>query len=175
VLSRALDYAHRRLPNVALVQMDARAIPFDAEFDIIGAFDVLEHVDDDAAVLRQMYAAVVAGGGVVITVPQHPSLWSAVDDFSHHRRRYTRSELTAKLEAVGFRIVRVTSFVSVLLPLLLVSRRSRQPLDPERELRVANPINRVLSALLTCERFVISAGVSLPAGGSLLAVAMRPQ
>jgi SAM-dependent methyltransferase len=173
LLTRGLHEARRRLPGVELLQMDARRIPFTSEFDVIGAFDVIEHIDDDETVLAQMQAAVVPGGGIIITVPQHPWLWSAFDEFSGHRRRYTRRELVTKLTAAGFNVVRVTSFTSFLLPLLVAARRRRRAIDLARELTVSPGLNRALLAVGALERAVIRAGASLPLGGSLLAVGVR--
>jgi SAM-dependent methyltransferase len=169
-----LEYARRNVAGVRFIEMDVRRLPFDAEFDVVGAFDVIEHLDDDGSALAAMRAAVRPGGGVLITVPQHPWLWSAVDDFSHHRRRYTRAELREKIEKAGLRIVRMTSFTSILLPVLLLSRLKPGQFDPERELQVPAVVNAVFRALLLMERGLIALGVSLPAGGSLLAVARRP-
>jgi SAM-dependent methyltransferase len=176
VLVRALDYARRRLPGVPLLQMDARRMPFRNEFDVIGAFDVLEHVTEDELVLAEIAGALRPGGGVVLTVPQHPFLWTAIDEYSGHRRRYSRADLVGKLRRQGFRILRATSLFSLVLPLLLISRMRRQrpeELDPLAELRIGTMTNRVLSALLSVERSLIRAGVSLPAGGSLLVVAQK--
>jgi SAM-dependent methyltransferase len=173
LLLDGLQRARRRFPHVDFMQMDAKRMPFDAEFDLIGAFDVIEHLDDDSAALREIRAAVRPGGGVLITVPQHPSLWSAFDDSSHHRRRYTRKELASKLHAAGLTVVRMTSFASMVLPLMIISRRLPQRFDPERELRVPPAANRVLSLLSSVERLAIAAGLSLPAGGSLFAAARR--
>jgi SAM-dependent methyltransferase len=174
LLVRGLQEARRRVPGVELLQVDATRIPFTSEFDVIGAFDVIEHIDDDAAVLDQVHAALVPGGGIVVTVPQHPWLWSAFDEFSGHRRRYTRRALVAKLTAAGFDVVRVTSFTSFLLPPLIVARmRSRREIDLARELAVPAVVNRALLGIGALERAVIRAGVSLPLGGSLLAVGVR--
>jgi ubiquinone/menaquinone biosynthesis C-methylase UbiE len=178
LLEAGLSRAQRRLDGVRLVQMDARSLPFDEEFDVIGAFDMLEHIDEDEAVMGQMFRAVRPGGGVVVTVPQHRFLWSAIDEFSHHKRRYRRPELTGRLERAGFRVLRTTSFVSMLLPALLLSRGmelgSRKPLDPLSEYRVPGALNAIMSGVMAAERSLIRAGVSFPAGGSLLAVAVRP-
>jgi len=114
------------------------------------------------------------GGGVLITVPQHPRLWSAVDDFSHHRRRYIRRELRAKLADVGLEVLRMTSFVASGLPILWMSRRLPQRFDPEREMRISPAANTVMGWLLALEHRLIAAGMSLPFGTSLLAVARRP-
>jgi SAM-dependent methyltransferase len=169
-----LERARRDVPNVEFLHIDAERLPFDAEFDAAGAFDVIEHLDDDRATLTALRDAVKPGGGVLVTVPQHPALWSAVDEFSRHRRRYTRRDLDARLRAAGLEVVRMTSFASIVLPLLLVSRRWPRRFEPERELRLSDAVNGMLLMASAVERRVIAAGCSLGAGGSLLAVARRP-
>ena len=86
----ALPYAATRLPGAALLQMDATRIPFDSEFDVIAACDVIEHIERDDLALAEMHRAVKPGGGIVVTVPQDPKLWSTWDELSFHQRRYTR-------------------------------------------------------------------------------------
>jgi SAM-dependent methyltransferase len=169
-----LEYAKRRAPRVDIVQCDVAELPFDSEFDVVGAFDVIEHVDDDVAALAAMRDVVRPGGGLLITVPQHPWLWSEVDDFSHHRRRYTRTALRSKLLSAGLDVVRMTSFVAVGVPILWISRRVPQRFDPERELRISTTANAILGWCLAVEQRMIGAGISLPLGTSLLAVARRP-
>ena len=172
-----LTVAARRVPGAELIQADARCIPFRDEFDVAGAFDVIEHIEDDRAVLRELRAAVVPSGGLMLTVPQHPSLWSEYDARAGHVRRYRRAELRERLVEAGFEIVKMTSFVSLLLPLMYFSRfGQRAPgadYDPLAEFRMAPWLNRTLGAVLGIERAMIRAGVSMPAGGSLLAVCRR--
>lgn len=178
VQTEGLAYAAERVPRAQFLQMDARRMPFDREFDVIGAFDVIEHIAEDETVLAAMYRAVRPGGGILLTVPQHPSLWSEYDVRAHHVRRYTAGELRHKLTRSGFEIVKMTSFVSLLLPLMLLSRRSQRvtgaDYDPLAELRIAPVANALLEYVLDAERLLIRAGLPLPAGGSLLAVARRP-
>ena len=87
-----LRYARERVPGVEFVQLDATNIPYDGEWDVVGAFDVLEHVEDDEAAIAGLTLAARPGGGVIVTVPQHASLWSSADDYARHVRRYTRTE-----------------------------------------------------------------------------------
>ncbi len=173
----ALPYAASRLPGTTLFQMDARRIPFESEFDLIGGFDVLEHIEEDNAVLREMHRALQPGGGLILTVPQHPFLWSVIDDYSFHKRRYTRSELIGKVRAAGFEILTVTSFISILLPFMFLSRLRRRSaardFDPHAEFKIGAGVNRILTQALTLERLAIQQGASLPMGGSLLLVAQR--
>ena len=102
LLAAGLDVARTRLPEAELMQIDARRIPYDADFDAAGAFDVAEHIDEDELVFSQLAQAVRPGGVVLVTVPQHPWLWGPLDEFSHHRRRYTRSELNRSCKAPVF-------------------------------------------------------------------------
>jgi SAM-dependent methyltransferase len=174
----ALPFAGKRLPGVELMQMDARRMPFDREFDVIGSFDVLEHIQEDQDVLSGMFRAVKPGGGIILTVPQHPFLWSVVDDYSFHKRRYRRAELAQKVESAGFRVLRLTSFVSLLLPLMFLSRIryrvSARNFNPTVEFRMGRVLSRLLGAIMSMERWMIEKGVSFPAGGSLLLAAKRP-
>jgi SAM-dependent methyltransferase len=178
VFSAGLRLAADRLPGVDLFQMDARQIPFENEFDVIGAFDVLEHIEDDELVLSQMYRAVRQGGGILLAVPQHSFLWSKIDEYSRHMRRYSLSELKAKVERAGFKTLRTTSFVSLLLPLMLIARLKQRltnnELDPAAEFKLSVPGNFLLECIMNVERTMIRLGVAFPAGGSLLLVAKKP-
>ena len=179
VAAEGLDFASRRVPAARLIQMDARRIPFRGEFDVAGAFDVIEHIEDDRAVLRALREALAPGGGLLLTVPQHPFLWSEYDVHARHVRRYRATDLRAKLVEAGFEIVKMTSFVTLLLPLMTASRlaqqKSRAGYDPLAELRIAPWLNWVLERALDFERLLIRVGIPFPAGGSLLVVAKRPQ
>lgn len=171
-----LRRAAQRVRRAAFLQMDARRMPFTCEFDVVGAFDVLEHIDEDECVLTEMARAVKPGGGVLLTVPQHPWLWSGADAYAYHRRRYRRDELMSKLARAGLRPVRCTSFVTLLLPLMLLSRLKQRGLpefDPKSEFAIPRWLNYGLERVLDAERGLIRAGVPLPAGGSLMVVAAR--
>jgi SAM-dependent methyltransferase len=177
IFSAGLSFAAQRLPGVDLFQMDARRIPFQEEFDVIGAFDVIEHIEEDEEVLSQMYKATRQQGGILLTVPHHPFLWSQSDDYARHVRRYRTRELRAKVTSAGFEVMRITSFVSLLMPLLMLSRFKRRlsqaEFDPTDEFDIPNLMNAALEKILDAERSLIRAGLSLPVGGSLLLVAVR--
>lgn len=178
VFITALKFASRQATSTELFQMDVEKIPFAEEFDVIGAFDVLEHVEDDELVLKQISQAVKPGGGILITVPQHPFLWSQRDDMIKHKRRYRATELRNKVEASGFEVMKMTSFVSVLFPFLLLSRLKpvapEDEFDPHSEFSI-NPIANILfEKALGMERLLIRAGISFPIGGSLLMVGRKP-
>jgi SAM-dependent methyltransferase len=173
--SQALAHAARRLAGVELHQGDIMDSDFPAAFDVVGCFDVLEHIPDDQRALDRLTARVRPGGGLILTVPQHPRLWSAADEIGHHQRRDTRPQLLSRLKASGLVCVRVTSFMTSLLPVMWVRRNvspsREQALAELHPSRTANMLGRVL---LRVESRLIAAGVSLPWGGSLLVVAVKP-
>jgi SAM-dependent methyltransferase len=171
-----LSIARRRVPDASFFLGDARTYRPTSHFDVVGAFDVLEHIDDDLAALHRMRDATADRGGILITVPQHPHLWSQSDVHACHVRRYRRRELVDRVESSGFEVLRVTSFVSVLLPAMLLSRlrrRRAEALDPLAELRLPPLLNSCLRTSLDFERLLIRHGMSWPAGGSLLLVGRR--
>lgn len=173
-----LRIARDRVPGAELLLLDGRTLPFRDEFDAAGAFDVLEHIEDDEAVISAMRAALRPRGILLVTVPQHPWLWSPVDEVGHHVRRYRREELRRRLERGGLELLRMTSFVSLLLPLVAASRlrqrRHGADVDADAEFRIDPRVDRALERVLALEQALIRRGASLPAGSSLLAVARRP-
>jgi SAM-dependent methyltransferase len=172
-----LHHARRRVPQADFVELDARAMPYEECFDIAGAFDVIEHIDDDLGVLQGLHRAVRPGGFVVLTVPQHPWLWSSADTDACHVRRYRRAELVERVTAAGLTPVRVTSFVTSLLPLMALSRWQERIWHRERDsiadLVPPARVNSLFEQILDLERRLIGRGVSLPVGGSLVVVARR--
>ena len=173
-----LEFASQRIPSATLLQMDARRTPFVAEYELVGAFDVLEHIEEDVAVMDQVHQALKPGGHFLITVPQHNWLWSPVDEYAQHVRRYSRKDLHHKIEAAGFEIVISTSFVTSLLPAMWLSRlaasRSKpDDFDPMTEFNISPLLNRVLTGLLKTEAALIGAGLRLPIGGSRLVLARK--
>lgn len=171
---QGLMYAAKRLPGVNLHQGDVLAASSLGPFDVVGCFDVLEHIPDDQRAVQELARAVRPGGGLVLTVPQHPRLWSAADQIGHHQRRYIRAELQHRVESVGLVCRRTTSFVSFLLPVLLMRRRAGLTREAAlAELHPSGPANAVGRLLLRLERSLIARGVSFPCGGSLLVVATK--
>lgn len=179
LISDGLAFTARRLDGrAALFQMDARAIPYADEIDVIGAFDVIEHIEDDETVLAEMYRACRPGGGIVLTVPQHRFLWSPADEAAHHYRRYEANELRAKVRRAGFEIVRETSFMAVLMPPLYLARlRARRKAGysvSTDELSVSAWANRLLYGVTRLDQSLIELGVDLPFGSSRMLAARKP-
>lgn len=179
-----LQYARRRT-TCSLVQADVHSAPFSNRFELIGLFDVLEHLPDDIQVLRDLQAMLAPGGGLLVTVPAHPSLWSHFDEASDHRRRYEVAELDSKLRQTGYTVEYRSEFMATIFPLLWLSRRfprlgRRRPAgdasrthDLSSELRVVPLLNDVLTFLLTREADLIGRRFRLPLGTSIVALARK--
>jgi SAM-dependent methyltransferase len=171
-----LALARRRLPHVELIELDI-VEPQRRAFDVVGAFDVLEHIADDDRALRGLFDATTPGGGAILLVPQHAWLWSRTDVCARHIRRYSRRELVSKLERTGFRVTLATSFVTALLPAMIavrmLPRGGAASYELKSELVPPVPVNSLFEKILDGERLLIERGVSLRAGGSLMVVARR--
>lgn len=172
-----LSHAAKRVPFAHFMQMDARRVPFVDEFDVIGAFDVLEHIEEDETVLAQLHRAIKPSGVLLLTVPQHPWLWSDSDEYACHVRRYNRAEIEHKVLTAGFEILRSSSFVTSLLPVMMLSRILRKQktkdFNPVGELKINSVLNKAFYALMMLDLGGIRLGVNYPVGGSRLVVARK--
>lgn len=178
IYSAGLIHAARRVPRAEFLQVDASESPFELHFDVLCAFDVLEHIQDDAAVFRQIFQTLKPGGILILTVPQHPALWSAQDELACHVRRYTSAELHRKVSEAGFEILDSGSFVTLLLPLMWLSRWLRNinngaSHDPMAELRIGAVANRILNIIMFVEILLIRFGMRFSVGGSRFVVARK--
>jgi len=141
-------------------------------FDTIGIFDVLEHIEDDKDVIKQLSKHLNLGGYMLITVPQHQWLFSDADQAAGHFRRYRRKKIRKLLVDAGLKVIFATSFVSFPLPAMWFKRFfQKSTIDNifswEEELKVGRFANRVLSITSFLEYLLVRLGISFPVGGSL--------
>jgi SAM-dependent methyltransferase len=159
--------------------LDARsgALPADiplpaGEWDAVCLFDVLEHLDDEAAALASCRRLLAPGGLLFIAVPAYGWLWSRHDELLGHRRRYSARRLRRVVEAAGLRVERVSYFNALLAPPIVTVRLLRRALgrDGHDLSRPPEPLNRLLAAVFAAEAALLRR-VSLPFGISLVLVA----
>jgi SAM-dependent methyltransferase len=178
----SLQIVRRRLDVPLVLADEGRLPPLGEGLRLVSFFDVLEHVDDDGALLRWTTSVLAPGGFLILTVPAHPFLFDEMDEIAHHRRRYRRGELREKLQAAGLEVILLNHFMGPLLPMMMLVRGLGRAFAAgthtalERrtfEARVVPGLNGLMLALLRAERFWIR-GMPIPFGTSLLALARRP-
>lgn len=136
--------------GVPVLRGDATALPVaPGSLDLVVAYDVLEHLEDDKGAAREIFEALRPGGAVLIAVPVDMSLWSDHDVAVDHLRRYARRELTDLLTGAGFVIEDVRSWMVLLRPAVALRRRFSTGSDLDDPPRW---VNRVLGAVLATER-----------------------
>ncbi len=175
---KALEFSRSR-GSYRLVAGALPQLPFpDEAFDIVCALDVIEHLDDDAGAVREMWRVCKQNGLLVVTVPACPWLWSEHDEINDHKRRYTRRALRDCLEQADGEWVRL-SFMNAFLapplmlyrPLLRWCRRFKAPAEGPRSdiFNLPAPLNSLLAGLFGGESHWLKHG-SLPFGVSLVGV-----
>jgi SAM-dependent methyltransferase len=150
-------------------------VPFDDEsFDLVCAFDVIEHVDDDRSAVARLATLVRPGGYVVATVPAYQWMWSAHDAAHHHKRRYRRAPFERLFRDAGLTVVRSSHFNTLLLPLAVLTRGVKRLAhdDSADDAMPAPWINAALLRIMGSERGWVRRS-ALPWGLSILVVARR--
>ena len=173
---RAVEFCRRRgLSDIR--QATVEELDFgDSTFDLVTAFDILEHLEDDVSAMKEARRVLVPGGVFLATVPAHKFLWSEHDEALMHRRRYARRELSGRLREAGFSKVSTTYFVSTLF-LPIWGFRTLNTLFGRSEPQASyvplpDWLNSALASLLKREVAGAVAGL-MPPGVTLLAVCRK--
>lgn len=178
----AIEYATKRFPDFKVSKASLPDRLPDSAYDVITAFDVIEHLDEPVACLRTMRQHLAPEGQIVITVPAYNALWSRHDEVHHHKRRYRRGLLASQLAEAGLRPVYMTHFNTWLLPPIAAVRLASRLL-PSRPVVATNgysgagnlretpgAMNKLLTWLFASERMALRLA-PLPAGVSIFAIA----
>lgn len=177
----ALDVDSRGLVPGTGVCGSALALPFaDGTFDVVAAFDVVEHCEPEEQALAELYRVLAPGGRLLASVPAYTWAWTDHDVRAGHHRRYTRPRLVAALDAAGFEVLRATYAFTGVFPAFaaarLVRRRQERRGAPPLEQglpRVSPAAARLLTGVCRVEARVLR-GRDLPFGSSVLAAARHP-
>lgn len=158
----------------------ALALPFvDESFEVVGAFDVVEHCEPEAVAMAELARVLAPGGRLLLSVPAYQWAWSDHDVQAGHHRRYTRRRLVAAIEQAGLSVHRATYAFSAVFPFFVTERavrrvRSRSQGDSPRLTPVSPAMDRMLMGLCGIDRRVLRR-FNAPFGSSVLAAAVKPE
>ena len=165
-----------------IIQGSILELPFeDNQYDLVTAFDVIEHVEDHRKAVEELWRVCKPGGHIAITVPAFQFLWGPHDEINHHFRRYTHSQLLQLLEPLKGKVIYSTYYNSFLFfPIaafrLLVKflhtlsgKKEQPPARSDHEvLGIHGWINRLLSGIFHLDYYWLKAGLRFPAGVSIM-------
>ncbi|MGQ0541332.1 MAG: class I SAM-dependent methyltransferase [Blastocatellia bacterium] len=154
----------------------AETLPYDDEtFDITTALDVVEHLDDDIAGLKEMYRVTKTGGYSLIFVPAFMWLWGVQDDVSNHRIRYTKKQIVERLKKAGYSVERATyanwTFFTPILGGRVLMRLTGIKPESENNINIS-ALNGVFGKIFSAERIWLK-NFNFPFGVSIVVVARR--
>jgi len=162
-----------------ITKVDDIKLPFkDESFDLVGAFDVLEHIEKDVDALKEWKRVIKSDGAVLITVPAYQWLWSGHDVSLYHKRRYTTRLLAERAKAAGLKVEKTSYAIVFSLPLIvgfrLLNKALRRSTDSETSyVDLPEPINTLFTRALYLEARLHRV-MSFPAGTSVVAVLRKP-
>jgi len=165
----------RERTGVEITEGSITALPFaDGTFDAITTGDVIYHVEDVAAALREFARCVKPGGVVLVNEPAYRWLWSYHDEAVESKHRFTRPELVTMFRQAGLE-VRFASYQNLLaLPLVVLRRKLFPPKRPTSDVQVfPAPIEAGFSAMAWVEQAWTGRGWPLPAGSSVFVAGVR--
>jgi len=160
-------------------RLTSQTLPWEPEtFDLVTALDVIEHIDDDQAVLGEVQRVLRPGGTLLLTVPAYEVLWGPQDEISHHKRRYRAWQIRERLERAGLEPVKLSYFNSLLFPPIAAVRLLRPRRAGDRELKSdftltrAGRLNEILTRIFAGEAALVERW-NLPFGVSIVALARK--
>lgn len=173
----------RKQANIPLYQLDVSitALPFISEcYDIVGMFDLIEHINNDQQILEEVYRCCKKNGFLIVTVPANKYLWSYFDIIAGHKRRYSKKEIERKLYKAGFKVEKISFYVFFLFPIIFLMRKLHSLNNRKRNIQINNFIeiqtipllNSFFLMLMRLEKKILPF-INLPWGTSLIVVAKK--
>jgi len=174
------DAALKRSASRGIAQIEKGylpdSLPFDDKaFDLVAAFDVIEHIDDDLKSIQVIHARLNPNGLLVLTVPAYNMLWSPHDELSHHKRRYTSAQIISVIETAGFKVLYKSYFNTLLFPLAVLNILLSRIFKSYSCFALKLPpsiINSIFTSVFSFESRILSK-FSLPFGMSIVVCAQR--
>jgi SAM-dependent methyltransferase len=170
-----IDFIKEIVP-ISVIQGSILELPYaDCSFDLVCAFDVIEHVENDELAVQELVRVCRKGGSVLVTVPALMSLWSEHDEINHHFRRYRLKAFKQLFTVKEGEIVFSTYFNTLLFIPIFIARKISSVVR-DRNKKVQSDFekyksglgSKILYGILKTERYFLNSSVSLPIGVSAL-------
>jgi len=172
----AVSFCKKSSHNV--IQGNAENLSFPNEsFDLVVAFDVLEHIKDDKKAMSEIHRVLKKNGFFYMTVPAFQFLWSYHDDINYHQRRYTKKSLLKVFEGLNFNILKISYFNTIFFPLVVTARYlnkvfKRRAVSDGDVKKTNSVLNFVLKKIFAFEKYLLIKS-NLPFGVSLICIARK--
>ena len=178
ISATALHYCMSR-NHTRLTLGVGESLPYrESTFDGVVSLDVIEHIEQDAVALQNLYRICAPHGLIVITVPATPWLWTTRDDRLLHKRRYTSTELISKARAAGFEVVKCSYYCVFFFPIVaavvLFNRMFGRKADVKDDVPSVNPVLNVLFCIVLSLEQRLMCRLDYPFGVSLFCVLRKP-
>jgi SAM-dependent methyltransferase len=172
--TEALAFCKKQGAYDELIQGDASNFDTSHAYDLLTAFDVLEHLENDDKALTTWFKPLKSGGLIYITVPAYQWLYSAHDKALHHFRRYSTKELRDKLQKAGFKVRFISPFFTFTFPIVAVVRllNKNKPAQTSYK-KTSSWVANILVSFSRLEAWFLARGVRLPFGSSIVVVAEK--
>jgi len=171
--------------NIEVINGSMTELPFDSnQFDLVCAFDVVEHIEDDSTAITELKRVMKTNGRFFLTVPAFMFLWSEHDEINHHFRRYTRNNFKSLLTGHGL-FLTYSSYFNFLLfiPIAVVrvlqnafTNKNKKNSDKKSDFEGMNSsglLNSLLRFVFLLEKPLLSMGILLPFGVSVMAIGKK--
>jgi len=170
--------------NMEVINGSLTELPFqDDTYDLVCAFDVIEHIEDDSTAVSEIRRVLKQDGFIYLTVPAFNFLWSHHDDVNHHFRRYTIGNLSQVVSKNKFNLKHKTYFNSILFPPIFLMRMFSKLLPKKKQddstgsdfelFKTSGLINKIFFWLFRKERWFLSKNIRFPFGVSLLLIGKK--
>jgi ubiquinone/menaquinone biosynthesis C-methylase UbiE len=167
--------------KIEVINASMTELPFkDNSFDVVCAFDVIEHIEEDKLALKEAFRVLKPNGKVYLTVPMHMSLWSDHDVINHHFRRYSSESFRKVVDSAGLKITYSSFFNSILFPSIFIVRylssfkkKSDSPQSDFNGLNTNGLVNSILLQILRIEKWMMNIGIRFGFGVSKMIVASK--
>jgi ubiquinone/menaquinone biosynthesis C-methylase UbiE len=175
VSEEAVRYCERKGMG-PVIKVEGIELPFpDNTFDVVAATDVLEHIENDVAALKEWNRVLKPGGTLLLTVPAYQWLWSGHDESLHHFRRYTATQVGDRMKAASLDVTRRTYVIVFSFP-MIVAFRAMQKIRGKQQTTsyvfLPSPVNRLFKGFLQIEARALRV-INFPFGTSVLALARK--